>query len=107
MGAGTYRSNNPTASAGHQVVTDEGGSAMCCEVDDEFTAAMNPGDAAVGRVGEIMDDGHGVLRLIVDGQVVAKLDPGEPVSRLRSCLGRGFRFLGAATGPGVVRVTNA
>lgn len=106
MGAGRSRSNNSTVSAGHQVVTDDGASAMCCEVDDDF-AATEPITATVDGVGVLVDDGSGVVRLLVAGQFVASLDPGEPVDRLRSCLGRGYRFVGVVTGPGVVRVSNA
>jgi hypothetical protein len=104
MGSGHSRSNITPISANHQVVTAGGASSLNCEIDDVFAATATPSGVA-DIVGHVLVEGEG-LALYLPDEAVVVVPPTVAAQRVAGCISRGYRFLGAVVGKGLVRIWN-
>jgi hypothetical protein len=104
MGTSTPRSNVPAGTASGQVITPAGGCALRCVIDDTFVAEVLPG-CEKGDVG-FAHLADGLVELVRDDEVIARLVASDGIQRLTSCMARGHAYVGVVTSAQSVRIRN-
>lgn len=108
MGVGSRRPNVEVVVTGREIITDHGGGAIDCVVstqcDIELIDEANP---SLGRSGRIVEKRRLGLVLEIDGAPVAVLKDPMLVDRMRTCMRRGYGYIGALADHGTALVESA